>query len=155
MSVCLYPPLLCEHGNQPAVSRCFYCEIEKRIKSFEDYAYSKIHNLEIDIKKLDELKKRIDSLGPRILKIESQLDANASPHFDHDDYRELKAIINKFEDRIKSLENCWHYGNPHTETRPHKCPVCDGKRTVAFNLSDGTYYRDSCKSCDGKGIVWG
>lgn len=43
---------------------------------------------------------------------------------------------------------------------PHRCPVCDGRRTVPA----GFYGREqvlsgttpeACRSCDGTGILWG
>lgn len=47
-------------------------------------------------------------------------------------------------------------------SKPWKCPVCCGQGTVAQGFYDGPYsyggsssaMPESCRSCDGKGIVW-
>jgi hypothetical protein len=49
----------------------------------------------------------LDKLDGRLLKVESQLDANASPHFDHDDYRELKKQINALSEMYEDLSLKW------------------------------------------------
>jgi len=45
--------------------------------------------------------------------------------------------------------------------QPHRCPVCGGRGLVPFNFYTGIDVLSvgtgdiSCRSCDGKGIVWG
>lgn len=51
---------------------------------------------------------------------------------------------------------------PMPEKKPYKCPVCEGSGAVHISLyHKGTVEklpleneRESCRTCDGKGIVW-
>jgi len=49
---------------------------------------------------------------------------------------------------LMELEVC--DGLLKVERKPHKCPVCEGRRTIleAHRILN-------CESCEGKGIVWG
>lgn len=42
--------------------------------------------------------------------------------------------------------------------QPHKCPVCDGRGYVAPGFYSGpctSATTEQCRSCEGKGVVWG
>jgi DNA repair exonuclease SbcCD ATPase subunit len=39
--------------------------------------------------------------------------------------------------------------------QPYKCPVCEGRRNITSEMPNGAYFDFPCKSCEGKGIVWG
>ncbi len=48
--------------------------------------------------------------------------------------------------------------------KPHRCPICYGRGTVATGfyhrmtttfVSSGTNEQEACRACSGSGIVWG
>ena len=54
-------------------------------------------------------------------------------------------------------------GFPVPSPAPHKCPVCDGRGSMARSFYDPNWYQapnyiggntEPCRSCDGRGIVW-
>lgn len=61
------------------------------------------------------------------------------------DFSELKKEI--LETRIQFINQL---GN---DKKPHKCPVCDGRRCVPE--INNPPHLDVCLPCEGKGIVWG
>lgn len=44
---------------------------------------------------------------------------------------------------------------PAPSVKPHKCPVCDGKGTVSAGFYENTLGEQECRSCQGKGVLWG
>lgn len=44
---------------------------------------------------------------------------------------------------------------PIPKGTPHKCPVCEGKRKELNIMPSGGYFESECKTCEGKGMVWG
>lgn len=61
---------------------------------------------------------------------------------------------------VGSLHICQTQAFPTYPTRtPHKCPVCEGRKTVPqgfyTGMSQGTdTNRDQCQTCNGVGILW-
>lgn len=48
--------------------------------------------------------------------------------------------------------------SPYKPSHPYMCPICRGSRIVnecLYNESGIGNEKVPCKSCDGKGIVWG
>lgn len=43
---------------------------------------------------------------------------------------------------------------PVNYNKPHKCPICDGSGGTKHPLT-GFLAASVCRSCEGKGIVWG
>lgn len=49
------------------------------------------------------------------------------------------------------------------ETKPHKCPICVGNQTIVTGyyrptgnvLHGNGYEEETCRTCNGTGIVWG
>ena len=90
-------------------------------------------------------------------------------------------LINKIYERLEKLESYMEMEdritassvllrlneleNHKLKNKPHKCPVCDGNRTIQTysNVVEASETRFidnlgrhfiNCKSCDGRGIVW-
>ena len=78
----------------------------------------------------------------------------------------------KLKKRIKELEKqiIEMRGLSLHRTNPHKCPVCDGNKTVItgfkfihpmerlspkYNMNEVGETIMDCEACEGKGIVWG
>lgn len=38
---------------------------------------------------------------------------------------------------------------------PHSCPVCQGKGNILNIHPNDMYFRQDCRACDAKGILWG
>lgn len=53
-------------------------------------------------------------------------------------------------DKIAEIANFYY----REKKEPYKCPVCEGKRIELNIMPNGCYFESSCKTCDGKGIVW-
>jgi protein associated with RNAse G/E len=66
---------------------------------------------------------------------------------------EIKEIAKKHEELLEIFK--LSFSELKKESIPYKCPVCDGSTKSLFHLPAGGYWEDICKSCDGKGIVWG
>lgn len=50
----------------------------------------------------------------------------------------------------------WKYIKNNEIRRPHKCPVCNGKKFHTIDrLTDNERDVFICNPCEGKGIVWG
>jgi hypothetical protein len=45
----------------------------------------------------------------------------------------------------------------YPKSQPHRCPICEGKQTVADSLYGGVSNTDQviCKTCIGTGVIWG
>lgn len=75
-----------------------------------------------------------------------------------DENRKISARVEDIEAAIYKIE---HSQKDHDHKIPHKCPVCEGRGIVATGLKIeevyGTDLKTSkdCKSCEGKGILWG
>ncbi|SRR5258708_6419042 len=79
-------------------------------------------------------------------------------------------MIGRLDKRIEEIEEFFHMNWKHN-SRPHKCPVCEGSRfnkpelkTVDAKMSidgveckaaDTIYWKSICNVCEGEGIVWG
>jgi len=58
---------------------------------------------------------------------------------------------------------CWHQWQQPIEAPrqyPHRCPVCEGRKTVPRNFYSRSEATDGtapvqCESCNGSGMVWG
>lgn len=54
----------------------------------------------------------------------------------------------------------WHWIRPY-QLQPYRCPVCNGKGIVPVGfystgaVSTNTATDEPCRTCHGKGIVWG
>lgn len=48
---------------------------------------------------------------------------------------------------------------PDPKGTPHRCPVCEGRGTVAQDFYPGPEaeigFRHQCRSCKGEGVLWG
>ena len=78
----------------------------------------------------------------------------------------IDEIENSLIKRVGILGDCLHKlseENNKLRKKPHKCPVCDGKRFIFYNdflevwpigglKIEG---HKNCSICDAKGIVWG
>jgi hypothetical protein len=59
--------------------------------------------------------------------------------------------IQMLEKRLKEVEEILNNVTKKVGYRPHKCPICDGNGgTVICGVVN-----EYCKTCKGKGIVWG
>jgi hypothetical protein len=99
--------------------------------------------IDLSIKSIHELDNNIKNMEERLIKLE-----------------------NGFLQRIGHLGealNCLQEGNNKLRTCriPHKCPVCDGETSIPkkvpakFTTNNESFIlAESCKACDGKGIVW-
>lgn len=74
------------------------------------------------------------------------------------EHQDLTAL----KERVKNLEkdNASHWKHigellPKLERKPHKCPLCEGSGKRLIEFPNGTFISDSCRACEGKGIVWG
>lgn len=81
--------------------------------------------------------------------------------------RHLRAInqeqcfLCEIEKRIEHLEkdNAWCWKNlgelmPRLERKPHKCPVCEGRKIVP--ATDYQLFPTiDCQVCEAKGVIWG
>lgn len=74
--------------------------------------------------------------------------------------KEIDERINELSEKLNNLISMPNIAWAKYNKTPHKCPVCDGSRN-----SRGRYFDEflragmetfiECKSCDGKGILWG
>ena len=63
----------------------------------------------------------------------------------YDDIREIHRILEEHRKQI------FH----KVEKKPFKCLPCEGSTKTQYRLPGGGYWEENCKSCDGKGIIWG
>lgn len=78
-----------------------------------------------------------------------------------ENYREYKTSIEDLETDVMHIKN--RLESLEIRARPHKCPVCDGVGNITKEIHPKlaeferlpTCLSIACKSCDGKGIVWG
>lgn len=141
----------------------------RSIYSRLDEIFYEFHNLrEIVESESKEIFERIDKLESHyysdgdLSAIHGQIDnVNKNmKYFEHD--------AKRLEERINELESFKHLRFSVYETKPHKCPVCEGNRDIRvapsplINLAVNNYridaignYYTSCSVCEGKGILWG
>lgn len=142
-------PAPCPHGKDSRREQCHLCDIHKQIAALIVQVTAqhefKLHQIDANGK----IDKKISSMQVRIYEIENGL---------------IK--------RIGILGEALHTlseENNALRKKPHKCPVCHGEIKILIDPvtpmsgiqamfgkrdENGMYYKD-CKSCDGKGIVWG
>ncbi len=69
-------------------------------------------------------------------------------------YKILSDCMVKLDKKIDELDLI-----PNPERKPHKCPVCEGRKThvsLATNKAgDKAFVEENCICCEGKGIIWG
>jgi len=65
---------------------------------------------------------------------------------------EYKNKIENLEKRIEEISGFCHRNWKHNH-QPHKCPVCEG--LGLRNDKSKVFVDSACKSCEGKGIIWG
>lgn len=119
-------------------------ELEETIKNTpsisgeSDYVYN-IHNICSDI---DDIKERLEKL--------TQLFNTQIEHNDAgiDGFKSIEERMNEIQNqfdivRVLGISN---------DKKPFRCPVCDGR---GHTLNNVIGYVSDCKSCNGKGIVWG
>lgn len=99
-------------------------------------------------------------LDERLVKAEDELSYRNCMALENEREKIIKEIFEKHKDEIyKQVLNKFVYGITQT---PHKCPVCEGtgkdkNRLVAepYEESIKILVAAPCRSCDGKGILWG
>ena len=68
------------------------------------------------------------------------------------EFHNLREIVESDKEdileRINELENFKHLRFTKFETKPHKCPICNGKGSPQID-------KMMCLGCDDEGIVWG
>ncbi len=140
---------LIEHA-QDGIEKCF-----ERIEKLENSSFEDMKNELICFKKQrNEIKERLDKLE-MMYKIERKVERIA----------ELESKLEDIIPRVWSSEQKGCVAIDYIENNgkfknktPHKCPVCDGSGKVKEKLSsfvNGKEILCDCKSCEGKGIVWG
>lgn len=112
-------------------------EIEERVKDIE-YRLNHIVELptELDIR-LQDVERKVDGLGNSFIKLRKEFESKLDL-----DYKKWVQYFNEV----------------HPKKTPHKCPVCNGEGVMS-NVDLLSMPRPStfprCKTCEGKGIVWG
>lgn len=130
----------------------------------EDEKHEQILNKISEITTLSQLKDMIWSLERNFgdLQLEAQVrlnDLEKEIQFILDDPEKKTTFIHQLSLLNKRLTKI-EIENEEIRNRkkPHKCPVCDGYKSTNkkiendFGLGEIIY---ECKSCEGKGIVWG
>jgi hypothetical protein len=116
----------------------------------------------------DNIKEEIDSLKKNFIGLRKWIaDLDNLIYETRDQLRKLETQVEeingqKFSEfhrltpRIEKLER--HFSGDYqliaSQKIPHKCPLCEGIgywHSVENNIASG----GQCKSCEGKGIVWG
>lgn len=136
----------CEHGY-PIRYGCLTClsvgiTVNERLEKLEKFHIEFKDCLKKDIEKIN---KPLSEIHQRLSKLEIEnemrkdtigcIDSAYNDHFLH-----MEKRINELERRLEIHSQVLR----ETRLSPFKCPVCEGK--VLYG---------SCKSCTGKGIIWG
>lgn len=98
----------------------------------------------------------INNIYEIIKSLESEITAINKQKFS--EFHDLRPDIEKLKNEINNWEEEFYFLKSklfNINEKPYKCPACDGKRKELFILPAGGYYEQDCKSCEGKGIVWG
>lgn len=130
-------------------------KISKRIDNIYEYLDDKFKFIEIKWLELDDSLKN-ESIMRKDLRdyCFDRLGSAISPPSENIDVysriNELELLTNALRDKYNSM--C----PPSLRKEPFKCPVCEGKTYCAkSNFQDGGYITFDCKSCEGKGVIWG
>jgi hypothetical protein len=122
-------------GTQNSVDRCSHNYI--RSKCFYCWTENIVNNLKA---RIDGLAKNMETAYIRLSDLERP----------NHDILLLKSRIDALEKIFSELPTATRVGQV-----AHRCPVCEGKSKIMYQLPAGGYYEEACKSCEGKGIVWG
>lgn len=149
----------CKHGylvKLGPMNGCDHCHNEHRLNILESEinilkSYDKFKKDEDD-KRITELeRKNIDHQIKRIADLEKKSISIEVFHTSNQCLETWKTgcevLIDNIHKKLYELET--------QSKKPFKCPVCEGSRKESFNLPAGGYYEQDCKSCEGKGIIWG
>lgn len=144
---------------ESSVSANCYMEICERLNKIEKWKkellvnYGNIKDIHSVIQRLENLENLHNKIYERIerLELEVNCDKNKSNWQIEieEKIKELNRLINSIKESYNNL--C----APSLRKEPHKCPVCNGTTKRLLELPGGNFFNDPCKSCNGKGIVWG
>jgi len=85
----------------------------------------------------------IMNVEDRLLRLEVHMNCQI------DENRKISRRVDEAIEVLTEIQE-WIATFPHkqkSDKRPHRCPICDG-----FGIHDNAH---QCRSCNGKGIVWG
>jgi hypothetical protein len=68
-----------------------------------------------------------------------------------DENRKISRRVDELEELLKRITE----DDIKAEITPYKCPVCEGKGFVFLIFSITDTRQEECRSCEGKGILWG
>ena len=132
-------------------------EIESDMNHIPSYEYTngldeRIKDIEYRLSHIIALPSEIDI---RLQDVERQLDKS------QDYIKELKERMKKLEKDFESKLDidykkwCQYFNEVNSKKTPHKCPVCDGSGRYRLATAQRVDDVIDCRSCEGKGIVWG
>lgn len=132
------------------------CKLEEAYKYMTDIKCGKLQ-VYVDEDK-STINYKIDHVNKRISELEKELHSVLSntKYMNNVKFHELEKQIKNINGVTDAVKRAISFLQDSDGRKPYKCPICDG---LGENRNESLLYMyaklPSCKTCEGKGIIWG